>query len=192
MAWLVAMASWVMSTAAGAMLSTEVDVETNDATVGKGVVVAARTEVATQLVLLAIEEAVAADSSVSSSTEIGAGSAMTRRGVTAAADGVVERMVETVPRGTGGNAADLVVDEANAAAVGARVDVAASTRVASQLVVEAVRCRDVAELVVDENRGCRCRGAPTAVVPTHLPAKVVDSTVQLDVEVAERRLDRLL
>jgi hypothetical protein len=138
MVWLMAMASWVMSTAAGAMLSTEVDVETNGTTVGTDVVVAARMEVATQLALLAAEEAIAADSSESSSAEIGAGAVMTRGGVTASADAVLERMVEKVPRGTGGNAADFVVDEADAAAAGARVDVSASTRVASQLVVEAV------------------------------------------------------
>lgn len=53
-------------------------------------------------------------------------------------------------RGIGKNPADLVVDEADAAAAGARVGVAASTEAASQLVVEAVRCRDAVELVADE------------------------------------------
>jgi hypothetical protein len=66
-----------------------------------------------------VEEAVAAESSESSITEVGAGSAMTRGGVAVAAVVVVELMVETVRRGRGGNAANL--DEADAAAAGARI-----------------------------------------------------------------------
>lgn len=100
MAWFMATASWLMSTAAGEMLSTGVDVESSGTTVGTRVAIAARTEVATQLALVAdgedfvAEEAVAAESSKSSSAEIGVGSVMM------ALSGVAGTELEVESRGT--------------------------------------------------------------------------------------------